>query len=285
MPAPDNRGEKSPFADDGIPVLTEVVDPSLVPLPQIDPESLAMLEPEGPPSLAMFPELEPDAPPPATAIAQPIVAAIPAPAEHGADGGIAPITGNPGEASLSFRPFAAAGQATAPEPFDTAASPWPAAQTPANAADGTSIEGRAAAHAPAFEPLQSVDAVWRPTPEAPGAAAQGAPRLATVPSDLLESAMPPAAQPAAITISAPAENAKDVETRIFESIAARLDQLLEARLEAIVPVVVEAALAGVQAGMAASVRQAFPAFKVLSRSSTVRSRRRPSCGRMPPPRA
>lgn len=253
MPAPENRGEKSPFADDGIPVLTEVVDPSLVPLPQIDPESLAMLEPEGPPSLAMFPELEPDAPPSATAIAQPVVAAIPAPAEHGADGVIAPIAGNAGEAAPDIRPFAAAGQAGVPEPFDTAAPPWTAAQTPANAVDGASIEGRAAAHAPAFEPLQTVHALWRPAPEAPGAAAQGAPGLATVPSDLLESTMPPAAT----TISAPAETVKDVETRIFESIAARLDQLLEARLEAIVPVVVEAALAGVQAGMAASVRQAL----------------------------
>ena len=59
MSEPDTPAMASHFPDDGIPVLTEMVDAAL--LPGIDAASLEA-EDEGdsggPPSLAMFPELE-----------------------------------------------------------------------------------------------------------------------------------------------------------------------------------------------------------------------------------
>ena len=59
MSEPDTPAMAGHFPDDGIPVLTEVVDAAL--LPEIDTASLET-EDEGdiggPPSLAMFPELE-----------------------------------------------------------------------------------------------------------------------------------------------------------------------------------------------------------------------------------
>lgn len=257
MSAPEMRNGRSPFADDGIPVLTEVVDPALLPLPPLDPQALAMLEPEGPPSLAMFPELEPEALRPATEVAQPVVAAIPAAADQGTNGVVPPIAGSADQASQDIRPFTTAEHAAARDPFGSAAPQWVAASTTTNTADDAETGAGVAAHVPDFEPLRSVQADWRTAPEAPGQAVQGAPSFATLPPGLPTYAMPPSTQPAVAAIAAPAETAKDFETRIFESIAARLDQLLEARLEAIVPVVVEAALAGVQAGMAASIRQAL----------------------------
>ena len=257
MSAPDQRDGKAPFADDGIPVLTEVVDSALVPPPQLDAQSPAMLEPEGPPSLAMFPELEPDAPQPPVTLSQPVVAANPAPAEHSAAGVVTPISASADEAAREIRPFTTAEQAVARDPFSSAAPRWPAVPTSANVADAAATGGGPEAVPPAFEPLRSVPAAWRTAPAAADESTPDAPNVASVPPDLPTSAMPAPVQPAVASAAAPAATAKDVETRIFESIAARLDQLLEARLEGIVPVVVEAALAGVQAGMAASVKQAL----------------------------
>ena len=257
MSAPDKRDGKSPFADDGIPVLTEVVDSALVPPPQLDAQSLAMLEPEGPPSLAMFPELEPDAPQAPLAMSQPVIAANPAPAEHGDAGVVPAVAGSADAAARALPPFTSAEQAVAPDSFSSAAPRWPAAPTSANVADAAATGVEPGAGPPAFEPLRSVQAAWRTAPAAADEPTQDAPNIASMAPDLATSAMPAPVQPAVASVAAPAETAKEVETRIFESIAARLDQLLEARLEGIVPVVVEAALAGVQAGMAASVKQAL----------------------------
>jgi hypothetical protein len=209
------RDDDPPFADDGIPVLTDVVDAAelpaaAAPLPGLDYDSDPT--PDGPPSLAMFPELEPGAIPVPTEDHRPEAPVGPPPEVHG--------------------PQPLYGQDAWPAAQDTALVQKPdwaaAAAYLATAGDATAAPPR------------------HPPPEAPDAPAEESPQT------LPESASPPApAEPAP-----PGETRGEIETRIFEALAARLDRLIDQRLEPVVEGSIEAAFAGVKAGLAASLNQA-----------------------------
>ena len=311
MSEPDLPAAAGQFPDDGIPVLTEVVDVAL--LPEIDPGSREPTDEdgaEGPPSLAMFPELEavrglgpayqssptslvtsltgasvavplatpaepqphePAEPQPhELAEAPPYELAEPQPHEP-AEELAEPALGEPTEPPLDLPPAPvadtiaevplAAVHAAAPEASNAArfqASPeaLPATQQaePVNSGSepqalpqrmpqhDSSYAQRYAARYAALHKLPPVELVTafepqpQPMPTVAGPAAQTAPPAGEGPAS---------------------ETPSEIETRIFESIAARLDRLFDQRLEAIVPGVVEAALYGIQAGMTASVKQAL----------------------------
>jgi hypothetical protein len=207
--------DEPPFADDGIPVLTDVVDAAELPAvaaSQPSLETAADPTPEGPPSLAMFPELEPGA------------AAVPAEFHRPEE----PI-GPPQEIHGPLPPYgedawlAAPGTAMARKPDWAAAAAYLA-----TAGDATAAPPR------------------HPPPEAPDAPAEES--FQTLPD--FESPRAPA-EPAS-----PGETRGEIETRIFEALAARLDRLIDQRLEPVVEGSIEAAFAGVKAGLAASLNQA-----------------------------
>ena len=289
MSEPDLPAAAGQFPDDGIPVLTEVVDAAL--LPEIDPGSLEPTDEdsaEGPPSLAMFPELEtvrglgpayqsspisPVASLTGASVAVPLATpAEPPPHEPAAPppGELAePPPGEPAEPPLDTQPapladtiaevpaaHALAREASNAALFQASPEPLPDTHQVASVNSGsepqalpqrmqqheTSYAERYAARYAALQKLPPVDlgTAFEPQPQ-PMQAVAG-----------------PAAQTAPAAGEGPASEApSEIETRIFESIAARVDRLLDQRLEAIVPGVVEAALYGIQAGMSASVRQAL----------------------------
>ena len=279
------------FPDDGIPVLTEVVDAAL--LPAIDTASLETEDKGdigGPPSLAMFPELEAERgfgpvfqPSPTSIVAS--LAESPAEAPHAL-----PTEPAPNDSAEAQSP-----ELTEPEPHEPGEPPPDL--KPAPVADSIAEEPVAPAHA--LVPEASNAALFDASPESPAETRQAAPvnsgsepqappqrlpehetsyaeryaaRYAAIhklpPVELLAALKPqpqptpvvaePAAKTAPPADSDPApETRSEIETRLFEAIAARLDRLLDQRLEAIVPGVVEAALYGIQAGMTASVKQAL----------------------------
>ena len=281
MSAPDAPAAAGHFPDDGIPVLTEVVDAAL--LPEIDQALLEATDEDaaaGPPSLAMFPELEAERgfgpvsrSAPTSVVASlteaPAVEphALPAgpqpndPAEEQSPELTEPEPGEPAEPPPDLEPAPVADSIAevtlAPEASNAAlfeASPDSPAEThqvaPVNSGSEpqalpqpeTSYAERYAARYAALQKLPPVELVTpfepqpRPMPVVAEPAAQDAPPAGEGPTS---------------------ETRSEIETRIFEAIAARLDRLLEQRLEAIVPGVVEAALYGIQAGMTASVKQAL----------------------------
>ena len=329
MSEPDLPAAAGQFPDDGIPVLTEVVDAAL--LPEIDPGSLEPTDEdsaEGPPSLAMFPELEtvrglgpahqsspislvasltgasvavplatPAEPPPREltepppgelavpppydltepppyelteppphelAVPPPHELVVPPPLELAE-----PPPGDPAEPPLDTQraPLAdtiaevPAAHALAPEASNAAlfqASPEPLPDTHQVASVNSGSEPQALP-----QRMQQHEASYAERYAARYAALQKLP-----PVDLgtafepqpqpMQAVAGPAAQTAQAAGEGSASEApSEIETRIFESIAARVDRLLDQRLEAIVPGVVEAALYGIQAGMTASVRQAL----------------------------
>lgn len=213
------------FPDDGIPVLTEIVDAALLPDPESDPAP-APDEPEGPPSLSMFPELDTpatssDAHPPADAGA-PAWSVEPAHFES-APAHDAPLETSPVEAA-SFEPAhlepalddpvaepAPLDAHPAGIPLDESAAPLPAFAT------GVAYESAFdASHAPVATP--TVHGATQPDP------------------------------------ATPAESRSELETRIFESLAARMERLVDERIEAVLPGVVDAAFSGIKAGLAATLR-------------------------------
>jgi len=199
------RQAGAPIPDDGIPILTDVVDAAvLAPVapsgsgPQDGGQGAA----DAAPSLAMFPELEPGAraePGPWTAAFD----AEEASTAHATPGHAAPEDGAAG------LPAFAAGFAA-----DTAA-PFPLP-------DAELDHGPPVPAAPSGAPWPGAVAPW------PGA---GAPW--------------------------PGESRTEMETRIFESLAARLDRLLDERLAPIIEGSVEAAFAGVKAALSASLNEAM----------------------------
>ena len=291
MSAPDAPAAAGHFPDDGIPVLTEVVDAAL--LPEIDQALLEATDEDdvaGPPSLAMFPELEAErgfGPVSRSAPTSDVASLTEAPAveSHALPAG--PQPNDPDEA-LSR-------ELTEPAPHEPAEPP-PDLE-PAPVAD--SIAEVTMAPADALAPEASNAALFEASPESPAETQQAAPGIPGGEPQALPQQMPPhetsyaeryaaryaalqklppvelvtpfepqpqpmpaVAEPAAPTAppaggGAASETPSEIETRIFEAIAARLDRLLDQRLEAIVPGVVEAALYGIQAGMTASVKQAL----------------------------
>lgn len=186
------RQAGAPIPDDGIPILTDVVDAAvLAPVapsgsgPQDGGQGAA----DAAPSMAMFPELEPGA--------------------HAEPG------------------------------------PWPAAfdaeePSAAHASSGHAAPEDGAAGLPAFAAGFAADtAAPFPSPEAEN---DDGPQV-----------------PAALAAGAPwaGDSRTDTETRIFESLAARLDRLLDERLAPIIEGSVEAAFAGVKAALSASLNEAM----------------------------
>ena len=259
------------FPDDGIPVLTEMVDAAW--LPAIN---AASLEPEdhddvgGPPSLAMFPELEadagyplpPESPPPGlvasiieTSPAMPLAAPT------------APQPPDPPLAmSLDMLGVLSVGAPELPPEASNAAHYEAPPEDAPETLDAPAVDSHSLSQA-LREPFSQF-APQRETSYAERYAARYAALHQLPPVVIVTPAVEPAhtssapadhvaqSVPAASEIAAP-ESLSEIETRIFESIAAQLDRLLDQRLEAIVPGVVEAALYGIQAGMAASVKQAL----------------------------
>ena len=261
------------FPDDGIPVLTEVVDAALLPAIEPTPHEADDKESvEGPPSLAMFPELEADAgrvaaPEPAAPtfaanlIEAPVERLDGTPAEsHPADPQAAVAADTPVEAPMAT---------TLEEPLESSNAARYAAFSEAPEPKGHALaqSGPNEQQAPSRPLSQALPQHETPYAEryaARYAALHQVPPVVLVvpPAEAQLQALPPApidvAQiaPAAGDLVAP-ESPSEIETRIFEAIAARIDRLLEQRLETIVPGVVEAALFGIQAGMTASVKQAL----------------------------
>lgn len=190
-----NRRDGTSIPDDGIPVLTDVVDTAALPSlaeTDIGAGEATISATEAPLSMAMFPELEP-----------------------GADV----------ELEREQAPFGAdvlfAEEETAQPPQPTIADPAPFG------------------FAPGFEN----DGAPRMPPDYPEAANQ---------STLSAPSLTPA------TDAAPGgESRSAMETRIFESLAARLDRLVDERLEPVIEGSIEAAFAGVKAGLSASLNQAI----------------------------
>ena len=300
--APEVVVNSRPFPDDGIPLLTDVVDAAEY--PQAAPPSDGLEghddadgEPDGPPSLAMFPELEADAPllpaaPPVKvdvshaqylprAEAEVAQAQYVPPAEaevsHAQHGQSALATTAPiplqawmdslaalrgraqGMTNMAATPMEAA---PAPSSLESFSDPAPtSAFTPQDSPPTTGFSS-IAAESPVAEaaPYQSSSLADHgpdhpaalATPSAFSDPAKAGPRTEAAVPDASDVPAPLYAREPGPWLSAP-----QMETRIFESIAARMDKLLDQRLEAVVPGVVEAALAGVTAGLAASVRQAL----------------------------
>ena len=191
-----NRSDGAPIPDDGIPVLTDVVEVAEVPViaePGIDAAGEVQTATAESLSLAMFPELEPGA----------VVELEREREPFGVDDSLAPNED----------------------------APLPELPEPPAFADGLAAEFTTA-----------------------GSQAQSLP-------DVVESDTPVAGFPAPLTFStaAVAEPASrnEMETRIFEALAARLDRLIDERLEPVIEGSVEAAFAGVKAGLAASLNQAI----------------------------
>ena len=194
------RNDRTPIPDDGIPVLTDVVEVEepLAAEPGIDAAGEAQSAPELSLSLAMFPELEPGA----------VVELEREQAPFGVD--------------ETFPP-------------DLEALPQELTEPPA-----------------------FVDGF---TAEFPGAA-----NSALGPPDFAEAAPPeanafPAGPPAPLAsnhaLAAEPASRSEMETRIFEALAARLDRLIDERLEPVIEGSIEAAFAGVKAGLSASLNQAI----------------------------
>ena len=300
--APEVVVNSRPFPDDGIPLLTDVVDAAEY--PQAAPPSDGLEghddadgEPNGPPSLAMFPELEADAPllpaaPPVKVdvshaqyvpLAEAEVAharyvpSAEAEVSHAQHGQSALATTAPiplqawmdsltalrgraqGMTNMAATPMEAA---PAPSSLESFSDPAPtSAFTPQDSPPTTGFSS-IAAESPVAEaaPYQSSSLADRgpdhpaalATPSAFSDPAKAGPRTEAAVPDASDVPAPLYAREPGPWLSAP-----QMETRIFESIAARMDKLLDQRLEAVVPGVVEAALAGVTAGLAASVRQAL----------------------------
>ena len=351
--APEVVVNSRPFPDDGIPLLTDVVDAAeypqaMPPSDNLDGHDDADDEPKGPPSLAMFPELEADSPsppasPPATLIAAgatvPPTEAEVAHAKHvpSAEAEVSHAQYvPPAEMEVSQAQYAppaemevahaqyvppteaevspahhkqsaeaevlqaqheqSAPAPTAPVPLqawmdslatlrghaagmtDAAATPMEASPVPSGPEsfpDPTPTSASApqespprtgfssiATESPAamVAPYQSFSVADHGTDHPTDHAAASAFSNPAKAGPLAEAALPdtsgvPAPAPAREPF--PMQSSLQMETRIFESIAARMDKLLDQRLEAVVPGVVEAALAGVTAGLAASVRQAL----------------------------
>ena len=300
--APEVVVNSRPFPDDGIPLLTDVVDAAEY--PQAAPPSDGLEghddadgEPNGPPSLAMFPELEADAPlqpaaPPvkvdvshaqyvplaeaevAHARYVPSAEAEVSHAQHGQSAlattapiplqawmdSLAALRGRAqGMTNMAATPMEAA---PAPSSLESFSDPAPtSAFTPQDSPPTTGFSS-IAAESPVAEaaPYQSSSLADHgpdhpaalATPSAFSDPAKAGPRTEAAVPDASDVPAPLYAREPGPWLSAP-----QMETRIFESIAARMDKLLDQRLEAVVPGVVEAALAGVTAGLAASVRQAL----------------------------
>lgn len=287
--APEVVVNSRPFPDDGIPLLTDVVDAAEY--PQAAPPSDGLEghddadgEPNGPPSLAMFPELEADAPllpaappvkvdvshaqyvPPAEAeVSQAqhgqsaLATTAPIPLQAWMDS-LAALRGRAqGMTNMAATPMEAA---PAPSSLESFSDPAPtSAFTPQDSPPTTGFSS-IAAESPVAEaaPYQSSSLADHgpdhpaalATPSAFSDPAKAGPRTEAAVPDASDVPAPLYAREPGPWLSAP-----QMETRIFESIAARMDKLLDQRLEAVVPGVVEAALAGVTAGLAASVRQAL----------------------------
>jgi hypothetical protein len=191
-----NSSDGAPIPDDGIPVLTDVVEVAELPAiaePGIDAAGEAQTATEVSLSLAMFPELEPGA----------VVELEREREPFGVDDSLAPNED----------------------------APLPELPEPPAFAGGYAAEFTTA-----------------------GSQAQSLPGF-------VESDTPVAASPAPVTFSAAAiaepESRNEMETRIFEALAARLDRLIDERLEPVIEGSVEAAFAGVKAGLAASLNQAI----------------------------
>ena len=300
--APEVVVNSRPFPDDGIPLLTDVVDAAEYPQSAPPSDGLeghddAYGESNGPLSLAMFPVLEANAPllpatppvkvdvshaqyvPPAEAEVAQAQYATPAEAEvsHAQHGQSALATTVPiplqawmdslaalrgraqGMTNMAATPIEAAPAQSSLESFP---DPAPTnAFTPQDSPPTTGFSS-IAAESPVAEaaPYQSSSLADRgpdhpaalATPSAFSDPAKAGPRTEAAVPDASDVPAPLYAREPGPWLSAP-----QMETRIFESIAARMDKLLDQRLEAVVPGVVEAALAGVTAGLAASVRQAL----------------------------
>lgn len=220
------------YPDDGIPVLTDIVDPALLPAePVTTPEAPTL--PLEAPTLSMFPE-------PADAPAEVQGAALP-----DSEAGPAPDTAFDWRAPVDDVPPYANAQSVPDAAMSDAAMPVPDAGTSASGF-GTPPSFIGDIPMPA-----SADLLATPDPTVlhagPGFIAAGAPAANDTPP--AATAWPtPAAEP---------ESRDALETRIFEALAARMDRMLDERLESIVPGVVEASLAGIKAGLSASVRQAL----------------------------
>lgn len=187
------RPAGAPIPDDGIPILTDVVDAAaLPPVAQDDGHSAqdgGQGAADAAPSMAMFPELEP------AANAKP----GPWPEAFGAE--------EPSAAHMPPGHYA----------MESGGAGLPAFA--AGLAGGTAA------------PFPSPDAEIDDGPPLPAAPAAGAPWAG--------------------------ESRTDMETRIFESLAARLDRLLDERLAPIIEGSVEAAFAGVKAALSASLNEAM----------------------------
>ena len=191
-----NRSDGAPIPDDGIPVLTDVVEVAELPAiaePGIDAAGEAQTAAEVSLSLAMFPELEPGAMVELEREREPF----------GVDDSLAPNEDPP------LREL-----------------PEPPAFADGSAADFTTAFSQALSQ-PGF-----------------------------VESDIHVADAP---EPLTFSTAAIAEPASrnEMETRIFEALAARLDRLIDERLEPVIEGSVEAAFAGVKAGLAASLNQAI----------------------------
>jgi hypothetical protein len=191
------RNDGTPLPDDGIPVLTEVVEVAELPAVAESGSDAAgetsSVQEAASLSLAMFPELEPGA----------VV-----------------------ELEREQAPF---GVDETLESDDVATLPEPA-------------------NAPTF-----VDGFTAEFPPSGSSAIEHA--------TFAESVALGAGSPAPVSFSGPEttepESRSDMETRIFEALAARLDRLVDERLEPVIEGSIEAAFAGVKAGLSASLNQAI----------------------------
>jgi hypothetical protein len=191
-----NRSEGAPISDDGIPVLTDVVEVAELPAiaePGIDAAREAQTATEVSLSLAMFPELEPGA----------VVELEREREPFGVDDSLAPNED----------------------------VPLPELNEPPAFADGFAAEFTTA-----------------------GRQTFSAPDFAESDINEVDSYAPLAFNAAAV---AEPESRTEMETRIFEALAARLDRMIDERLEPVIEGSVEAAFAGVKAGLAASLNQAI----------------------------